>query len=355
MTTAEIVLPTPEDVFSAAKKLAGKVLRTPVLRTPAIDALAQAEVFIKAENMQRIGAFKARGALHAVGNLDPAVRARGIITYSSGNHAQAVALAAKEYGITADIAMPVDAPAIKVEGVRALGANIVFAGTTSTERRNAALAIRERTGGTIIEPFDDADIIAGQGTATLELLEEVQARTNGETLDALFVPVGGGGLIAGACLAAAGTSTRVYSVEPEGCDAMARSLETGKRVEVQPGPTLADGLKPVMVGERNFRIAQKYLAGSYRVNDDEIRAAMTLLLFAGKVLAEPSGAAALAAALKHGLSPRPKRIGVIVSGGNVDKEVLVGVLERIKARDDGAVRGASAGDAVKSAESPHRS
>lgn len=319
-------IPVPEDVRAAAKRLAGKVLRTPVLRISAIDAATNAEVYIKAECMQRIGAFKARGALHAVGRLDPAIRARGIITYSSGNHAQAVALAAKEYGISADIAMPVDAPAIKVEGVRSLGANIVFAGTTSTERRNAALTIRERTGGTIIEPFDDADIIAGQGTATLELLEEVAAQTNGQSLDALFVPVGGGGLLAGACLAAADTSTRVYSVEPAGCDAMAQSLEAGHRVEVQPGPTLADGLKPVMVGERNFAIAKKYVAGSYRVNDDEIRHSMALLLFAGKVLAEPSGAAALAAVLRNSLSDRPKRIGVIISGGNVDRSVLLDVL-----------------------------
>ena len=319
--------PTPEDVRAAATRLAGKVVRTPVLRIPAIDAIVNAEVYIKAENLQRIGAFKARGALHAVGRLDPAIRARGIITYSSGNHAQAVALAAKEYGIAADIAMPVDAPAIKVEGVRALGATIVLAGTTSTERRNAALAIRERTGGTIIEPFDDADIIAGQGTATLELLEEVAAQTNGQSLDALFVPVGGGGLIAGACLAAAGTPSRVYSVEPVGCDAMARSLEVGRRVEVQPGPTLADGLKPVMVGERNFRIAQKYLAGSFCVDDDQIRRAMTILLFSGKVLAEPSGAAALAAALHNILPERPRRIGVIISGGNVDRSVLLHVLQ----------------------------
>lgn len=333
VNASQASIPIPENVRDAAKRLAGKVVRTPVLRIPAIDAAANAEVYIKAENMQRIGAFKARGALHAVGRLDPYIRARGIITYSSGNHAQAVALAAKEYGVTADIAMPVDAPAIKVEGVRTLGANIVFAGTTSTERRNAAWAIRERTGGTIIEPFDDADIIAGQGTATLELLEDVAAGTNGDSLDALFVPVGGGGLIAGACLAAAEASTRVYSVEPVGCDAMAQSLEAGQRVEVQPGPTLADGLKPVTVGERNFVIAQKYVAGSYRVNDDEIRNAMNLLLFAGKVLAEPSGAAALAAALRNGLPERPKRIGVIISGGNVDRSVLVDVLSKSGQRD----------------------
>lgn len=326
MKPVALSIPTPDDVLAAAQRLHGKINPTPVLRIPAIDALANAEVYIKAENLQRIGAFKARGALHAVGRLDPALRARGVITYSSGNHAQAVALAAKEYGIAADIAMPVDAPTIKVEGVRALGANIVFAGTTSTERRLAALTIQERTGGTIIEPFDNSDVIAGQGTATFELMEDVARQTNGEALDALFVPVGGGGLIAGACLAVANTKTRVYSVEPEGCDALAKSLEAGRRIEVQPGPTLADGLKPVMVGERNFQVAQRSVAGSYRVNDDEIRRALKLLLFAGKVLAEPSGAAALAGALKHGLPDQPMRIGVIVSGGNVDNDVLLKIL-----------------------------
>jgi len=326
VNTAAISIPTPDDVVAAAQRLQSKVIRTPVLRIAAIDAIAHAEVYIKTENLQHIGAFKARGALHAVGRLDPDVRARGVITYSSGNHAQAVALAAREYGITADIAMPVDAPKIKVDGVRALGANIVFAGTTSTERRLAAFAIREKTGGTIIEPFDNSEVIAGQGTATLELLEEVERRTNGEALDALFVPVGGGGLIAGACLAAANTKTKVYSVEPEGCDALAQSLEAGRRVEVQPGPTLADGLKPVMVGERNFHLAQRYVKGCYRVNDDEIRRALKLLLFSGKVLAEPSGAAALAGALKHGLPDQPKRIGVIISGGNVDPDVLLNIL-----------------------------
>lgn len=331
MTAPTRALPTPNDVFEAAKRLAGQIIRTPVFRIPAIDAIVRSEVYIKAENLQRIGAFKARGALHAVGRLDPAIRARGIITYSSGNHAQAVALAAKEYGINADIAMPVDAPAIKVEGVRTLGANIVFAGTTSNERRNAALAIRERTGGTIIEPFDDPDIIAGQGTATLELLQEVAAQTNGQTLDALLVPVGGGGLIAGACLAAANSPTRVYSVEPVGCDAMARSLEAGQRVEVPPGPTLADGLKPVMVGELNFQIAQTYLAGSFRVDDEMLRRALTLLLFSGKILAEPSGAAALAAAMHHPLPEHPRRIGILVSGGNVDRKVLLDVLGNAKA------------------------
>jgi threo-3-hydroxy-L-aspartate ammonia-lyase len=321
-----IIIPTSADVHAAAERLKGKVRQTPVLRIPAIDEIARADVFIKAENMQHIGAFKARGALHAVGRLDPAIRARGVITYSSGNHAQAIALAAKEYGISADIAMPVDAPLMKVQGVRALGANIVFAGTTSTERRNAALAIRDRTGGTIIEPFDDADIIAGQGTATLELLQEVSARTNGQTLDALFVPVGGGGLLGGACLASAGTATRVFSVEPEGCDAMARSLEAGQRVDVQPGPTLADGLKPVRVGERNFAIAREHVAGCFRVNDDQIRRALWLLLFSAKILAEPSGAAALAAALQPSLAGHFRRIGVIISGGNVDPGVLADVL-----------------------------
>src|SRR5262249_36908590 len=160
------------------------------LRSPVLDAQAGAELWLKAECLQKIGAFKARGALHAVGRMAPEQRARGVITFSSGNHAQAVALAAREDGVPATMARPVDAPAVKVAGVRALGAEIVFAGTTSDERRAAALAVQARTGGAIVDPFDDPDIIAGQGTATLELVEEATAK--GVTLDALVVPVGGG-------------------------------------------------------------------------------------------------------------------------------------------------------------------
>lgn len=313
-----------QDVRAAAERLAGKLVRTPAVRCPALDARAGAELWLKAENLQRIGAFKARGALHAVGRLAPEVRARGVITYSSGNHAQAVALAAKEYAVRATIAMPVDAPAVKVVGVRGLGAEIVFAGTTSDERRAAALKVHAETGGAIVEPFDDADVIAGQGTATLELLEQVAAA--GSQLDAIVVPVGGGGLIAGACLVAEAAGVEVWSAEPTTCDAMARSLAAGERVAVPPGPTLADGLKPVRVGALNFEIARRVVRGSFAVDDAELGRALVGLLLHAKVLAEPSGAAALAGALKGTLKGR--RVGVILSGGNVEPALVGELLAR---------------------------
>ncbi len=314
-------------VRAAATRLAGLVVRTPVLRIPALDAMAGCELWLKAENLQRIGAFKARGALHAVGHLDPSRRAAGLITYSSGNHAQAVALAARHFGVRATIAMPTDAPPIKVAGVRELGAEVVLAGTTSAERRAAALEIEARTGGVIVPPFDDAHVIAGQGTATLELVDEVRVRTEGGTLDAIVVPTGGGGLVAGAALVCGDGPTAVYSVEPHGCDAMAQSLEAGVRVSVEPGPTLADGLKPVQVGELNFAIAKRYLAGALRVDDRELADALVALLVHGKVLVEPSGAAGLAAALR-GLPGAPRRVGVILSGGNVEPSLVAGLLTR---------------------------
>lgn len=314
------------DVLAAAERLGARIRRTPTLRCEALDRRAGVELWLKAESLQHIGAFKARGALHAVGRLSEDERARGVITYSSGNHAQAVALAARAYGVRADIAMPVDAPRIKVEAVRALGAEIVFAGTTSPERRQAALAMKERTGGAIIEPFDDADIIAGQGTATLELLDDVAGA--GETLDALLVPVGGGGLLAGACLACAGTATRVYSVEPVGCDGMARSLACGERVAVDPAPSIADGLRPSLVGALNFAIAREHVAGWFTVDDAQIGRAVVALALRAKLVIEPSGAAALAAALAGALPGAPRRVGVLLSGGNIAPERLAELLAR---------------------------
>jgi threo-3-hydroxy-L-aspartate ammonia-lyase len=307
------------DVVAAAGRLAGRIRRTPVVRVGALDDAAGAELWLKCENLQEIGAFKARGALHAASRLTPAARARGLVTYSSGNHAQAVALAARRFGVSATIAMPIDAPAAKLRGVERLGAVIVRAGTTSTERRAAARSIVERTGAALIEPFDDDDVIAGQGTATLELLEA--ADEAGVTLDAVAVPVGGGGLIAGAALACDDTGVEVWAVEPAGADAMGQSLAAGERVEVAPATTLADGLKPVMVGDRNFAICRDRVAGAVTVDDREIGAALVGLLLHGKLLVEPSGAAALAAALR-GLPGAPRRIGVILSGGNVDAALV---------------------------------
>ena len=309
-------------VLDAARFLAGQVVRTPVLRSAPLDALGGAELWLKAEHQQHVGAFKARGALCAIGRLAPSERGRGVITYSSGNHGQAVALAARRYGVPATVTMPTDAPAIKVQAVRALGGEVVFAGTTSTDRWREALRIQAETGAAVVPPFDHRDIVAGQGTATLELLEQVAESTGGAALDAVLVPVGGGGLCAGACLAAAGGPTRIYSVEPHSCDAMARSLEAGERVSVAPGATVADGLKPVQVGELNFAIARRYLAGAFRVQDEEICRAMAALHRHLQTVVEPSGAAALAVALRGALPRQWRRVGVILSGGNVAPELF---------------------------------
>jgi threonine dehydratase len=318
------------DVRAAAGRLGSLTRVTPVIRSQALDAIAGCELWLKAENLQHVGAFKARGALHAVSRLDPAARARGVITYSSGNHAQAVAFAARHFGAPAWIAMPTDAPAVKVAGVRALGGQIVLAGTSSEERRAAAMKLVEETGGVIVEPFDDADVIAGQGTATLELLAQVAAASDGGGLDALVVPVGGGGLIAGACLVAEEAGLAVYSAEPIGCDALAQSLAAGRRVAVPPGPTLADGLKPVRVGALNFAIAARAVRGALVVDDAALGQALVRLLLAAKVLVEPSGAAGLAVALGRMLpgQGRLRRVGVILSGGNVSPALVSSLLLR---------------------------
>ncbi len=314
-----------EDVLAAAARLRGQVRRTPVLRD---DSLRERGVtlWLKAENLQYIGAFKARGALHAVGRLDARARALGLVTYSSGNHAQAVALAAWRFGVKATIAMPTDAPAVKVASVRELGAEIVLAGTTSSERKAQAEAIAQGSGATIIEPFDHPHIVAGAGTAALELLEDVRARTDGVGLDALIVPVGGGGLLAGACVVCAAAGVDVHTAEPHGCDAMAQSLAAGRRVAVEPGATLGDGLKPVRVGALNFEIAQQVVRGSHRVDDVEMGRALVHVLGRHKVLLEPSGAAALAVAMREVLPDNPRNVGVMLSGGNVDPAVVAHLL-----------------------------
>jgi len=324
VTAAEA--PTREDVLAAADRLAGQIVRTPVIRSAALDRLAGAELWLKAESLQHVGAFKARGALNAVALLDPEARRRGIITYSSGNHAQAVALAARRHGITADIFMPVDAPRIKLAAVEELGARVVLVGTTSPERHEAALARQAETGAAIIEPFDHPHTIAGQGTATLELLEEADAA--GIELDAILVPVGGGGLLAGACLAAEGRAVAMHGVEPVGCDSMRRSLAAGKIVPVDPAPTLADGLKPTRVGEHTFAIARRRVTACHTVDDTELAAAVAHLALRAKLVVEPSGAAPLALALRPGALPGSRRIGLILSGGNVEPERLSEILAR---------------------------
>ncbi|MET8119067.1 pyridoxal-phosphate dependent enzyme [Micromonospora sp. NPDC005291] len=320
----------PADVEEAARWLAGRVVRTPVLRSPVIDGLAGARVLFKAENLQNGGSYKMRGALRAVGRLAVAGHT-GVIAQSTGNHAVAVALAARQHGLAATVVLPVDAAPTKVDRARAAGARVVLAGTGVEERVAVAHGLSDESGHPVIDAYDHPDVIAGQGTASLELIEE--AERAGTPLDALVVPVGGGGGVAGACLAAAGTGIEVYGVEPVGCDSLARSLAAGERVPVAPSPTIADGLRPSCVGELPFAIVRNALHGVVRVDDDEIGAAFRLILMELKVLAEPSGAAGLAGALRlapgagviprAGVAPdRLRTVGVVLTGGNVEAALV---------------------------------
>jgi len=331
------LLPTIDDVHQAARFIARHVERTPALHSYALDSIAGCELWLKAENLQRVGAFKVRGAINAMGRLDATERARGVVTFSSGNHAQAVAYAARVHGCPATVAMPTDAPRIKVAAVKAMGAEVIFAGTTSDDRKVVALEVAERTGAAVIQPFDHPHIIAGQGTATLELLE--QTAQLGVKLDAIVVPVGGGGLIAGACLVAAAHDVAVISSEPAVCDALAKSLEAGERVVVQPGDTIADGLKPTMIGELNFAIAKQHVAASLRVDDEQIGRALVTLAVTAKSVVEPSGATALAGVLAHDIAAlvpalagrrAPLRVGVVLSGGNIAAERVAQMLSHYR-------------------------
>ncbi|WP_188191392.1 threo-3-hydroxy-L-aspartate ammonia-lyase [Nonomuraea sp. SYSU D8015] len=305
---------TLDDVHDAAARLKGVAHRTPVLRSRTLDALVRAEVFVKCENFQRIGAFKFRGAYNAVSRLTPEQLARGVAAYSSGNHAQAVALAARELGSTAVIVMPEDTPRSKLEATAGYGAEVVTYDRYTGDRVAIGEALATERGLTLIPPYEHPHVIAGQGTATLELIEEV-----GE-LDALLVPIGGGGLIAGSATAAKGLlpGVRVIGVEPEAGDDTKRSLSAGRRVSIPVPRTIADGQAADIPGELTFSINKHLVDDVVLVSDDEIRRAMRLAFERMKIVIEPSGATPLAALLAGRLEPVPRRIGLIVSGGNID-------------------------------------
>ncbi len=321
-------MPTPamskSDLLAAQTRIHGHVRLTPTLHAPDLNALAGANLWLKAENLQHIGAFKARGAFHCVSQLSKTERARGLVTYSSGNHGQAVAWAAQRFGLTATIFMPTDAPAVKAAAVKRMGATIVSVGTTSLERQVAALDFAATTGAIVVEPFDNEQTIAGQGTAFLEMQSQVE-QASGAVLDQVFVPIGGGGLIAGACLAFEDSPTEIIGVEPKGCDSMRQSLIRNTIVDVVPGPTLADGLKPTRVGALNFSICKDRLSRVILVDDEELSHAFSLLLMRVKLVVEPSGAAALAAALKA--ARQGAHVGVLLSGGNLAQDTVVSLLQ----------------------------
>ncbi|MFF4016159.1 pyridoxal-phosphate dependent enzyme [Streptomyces sp. NPDC001843] len=301
------------DVQDAAARIKGLAHRTPVLRSRTLDRLVGAEVFVKCENLQRVGAFKFRGAYNAASRLTPEQLAKGIAAYSSGNHAQAVALAARELGTTAVIVMPEDTPRAKLEATAGYGAEIVTYDRYTGDRVAIGEALAADRGLALIPPYEHPHVIAGQGTAALELIEEA-----GE-LDALVVPVGGGGLIAGSATAAKGLlpGVRVIGVEPEAGDDTKRSLEAGRRVSIPVPRTIADGQAADIPGELTFSINRRLLDGITLVGDDQIREAMRFAFERLKTVVEPSGASALAALLSHRLDPLPRRIGVILSGGNI--------------------------------------
>ncbi|MFD7702348.1 pyridoxal-phosphate dependent enzyme [Streptomyces caelestis] len=307
---------TLDDVRAAAGRLEGVAHRTPVLRSRTLDARVGAEVHLKCENFQRVGAFKFRGAYHAASRLAPGRLSRGIAAYSSGNHAQAVALAARELGTTAVIVMPEDAPPSKRAATEGYGAEIVTYDRYTGDRVALAEALAAERGLTLVPPYEHPHVIAGQGTAALELVEET-----GE-LDVLFAPVGGGGLIAGSATAVKGThpATRVIGVEPEAGDDTKRSLEAGRRVSVPVPRTIADGQALHTPGELTFSLNRRLLDGIVLVGDDEIRDAMRFAFERLKIVLEPSGATPLAALLTGRAGPLPPRVGLILSGGNIDAD-----------------------------------
>jgi threo-3-hydroxy-L-aspartate ammonia-lyase len=305
---------TVDDVRDAAARIKGVAHRTPVLRSRTLDGLVGAEVFVKCENLQRVGAFKFRGAYNAISRLAPEQLAKGIAAYSSGNHAQAVALAARELGSTAVIVMPADTPASKAAAVAGYGAEIVTYDRYTEDRVAIGEKLAADRGLTLIPPYEHPHVIAGQGTAALELLEDAGA------MDALVVPVGGGGLIAGSATVAKALQPRiqVVGVEPEAGDDTKRSLAAGERVSIPVPRTIADGQAAHIPGELTFSINRALVDGIVLVSDDEIRDAMRFAFERMKIVVEPSGATPLAALLNGRLGPPPARIGVIVSGGNVD-------------------------------------
>jgi len=311
-------------VQEAARRLAGRVHRTPVVTSRSLDEATGLSVFLKCENLQRAGAFKIRGALTKLLSLSEDERRRGVAAFSSGNHAQGVALAARLTGTTATILMPTDAPALKLAATRGYGAEVVFYDRQREDREARARELAARTGRVLVPPYDDPAIMAGQGTAALELLEEAP------DLDALLAPVGGGGLLAGCGTAARALAPRIeiFGVEADTANDTWLSFRKGERVSIPPPPTIADGIRNLSPGALTFPILLRTLTDVLLVSDAEIAAAVRFLLLRGKLLVEPTGAVAVAALLAGKAPLRPgARVGVILSGGNVDPATLRAILE----------------------------
>ncbi len=307
-------VPVFQDVLAAADRIAGHAHRTPVLTSRTLNAELGAEVFLKCENFQRMGAFKFRGAFNALSRFDAEQRRRGVIAFSSGNHAQAIALAARMLDMPATILMPQDAPAAKVAATQGYGGNVVFFDRYQDDREALGRALAERDGLTLIPPFDHPDIIAGQGTAALELFEETGP------LDALFVPLGGGGLLSGTALTTRveAPACQLYGVEPAAGNDGQQSFRSGQIVRIATPRTIADGAQTGYLGALTFSIIHELVDDILTVTDAELVASMRFAASRMKQIIEPTGCLGLAAARAMGRQLQGKRVGVIVSGGNVD-------------------------------------
>jgi threonine dehydratase len=316
----EQALPTFEDVHSAATQLRGMATRTPMLRNRFLDLDTERDVFLKPEMLQVSGSFKFRGAYNRISRLNDAERAQGVVAWSSGNHAQGVAAAAALCGARARIVMPEDAPAIKLDNTRALGAEVITFDRYSESREQIAQDLVARDGGILVPSYDDPHIIAGQGTTGLELFEDIAAASE-QPLDAVLTCCGGGGLTAGIALSrdALSPTTHLFTVEPEGYDDHAQSLRSGERETVDTSvPSLCDALLAPTPGAMTWRINQPRVQAGLVVTEEEVRAAMRYAFRVLKVVVEPGGAVALAALLAGKLDASYRRVGIVMSGGNVD-------------------------------------
>ncbi len=306
------------DIAAAAQRINGVAHRTPVLTSRTADALSGAKLFFKCENYQRMGAFKFRGAYNAIARFTDAQRAAGVLTYSSGNHAQAIALSASLVGIKSVIIMPHDAPALKMQATREYGGEVVIYDRNKEDREEIGRRLAQERGMTLIPPYDHPDVIAGQGTAAKELIEEAGQ------LDLLLVCLGGGGLLAGSALSAAALSPgcKVIGIEPEAGNDGQQSLRSGAIVHIGVPDTIADGARTTHLGEHNFEVIQRHVDDVLTVSDVQLVATMKYFAERMKMVVEPTGCLAAAAAL-HGVADvKGKRVGVIVSGGNVDLSVF---------------------------------
>ncbi len=309
--------PTLKDVRTAHKRISDYTHRTPVLTSQQINERAGAQLFFKCENFQKVGAFKFRGASNAIFSLTDKEAKNGVATHSSGNHAQAVALAAKLRGIPSHIVMPENAPKVKMEAVKNYGAKITFCEATQEARESSLEEVVKQTGATFIHPYNDPDIIAGQGTAALELLG------NHPDLDVIIVPVGGGGLISGTAITVKGTSPQIKTIgaEPEIANDAYLSFKTGERQPIQSTDTVADGLR-TSLGELTFACIREYVDEMVTVSEQQIIDAMRLVWERMNIIIEPSGAVPVAAVLNNKIDASEKKIGIIISGGNMDLDHL---------------------------------